>query len=73
MSDCELLAGCLFFNDKMPMETGLGSLFKRNYCQGDYSKCARYKVAKTLGREKVPTTLYPNMFDQAERLIAEGS
>ncbi|NQT26263.1 hypothetical protein HQ585_12975 [candidate division KSB1 bacterium] len=72
MADCELLSGCLFFNDKMPMETGLGALFKKNYCQGDNSKCARYIVAKKLGRDKVPTNLYPNMFDEAEKLIAQG-
>ena len=69
MSDCELLTGCLFFNDKMPMESGLGALFKKNYCQGDNSKCARYMVAKKLGREKVPTNLYPNMYDEATQLI----
>lgn len=72
MADCELLAGCLFFNDKMPMESGLGALFKKNYCQGDNSKCARFMVANTLGRAKVPTSLYPNMFDEAEQLIAAG-
>ncbi|MBN1782327.1 hypothetical protein JW948_14430 [bacterium] len=72
MADCELLAGCLFFNDKMPMETGLGALFKNNYCQGDNTTCARYMVAKKLGREKVPPSLYPNMYDEARDLIAKG-
>ena len=72
MADCELLKGCLFFNDKMPQDSGMGSIFKTRYCTGDSAKCARYMVAKQLGREKVPVTLYPNMADEAKALIAKG-
>lgn len=72
MADCKLLGGCIFFNDKMPMETGLGALFKKSYCQGDFQKCARFRVAEALGRERVPTDLYPNMFVEAETLITKG-
>jgi len=72
MANCELLKACLFFNNKMPMEKGLGAIYKKRYCQEDNSKCARYMVAKKLGREKVPTNLYPNMYDRANEIIAKG-
>jgi hypothetical protein len=72
MADCKLLAGCIFFNDKMPMDSGLGALFKKSYCQGDFMKCARFRVAEALGRERVPGNLYPNMFEEAEKLIVKG-
>lgn len=72
MADCELLKGCLFFNDKMADNAGMASLYKRKYCQGDSSRCARLKVAKALGRPRVPTDLYPNMFDRAEKIIRSG-
>lgn len=72
MVDCELLAGCLFFNDEMPMESGLGTIYKQKYCQGSNEECARYMVFKELGREKVPTNLYPNMTDRARKIISEG-
>ena len=72
MADCELLKGCLFFNDKMPMETGMGKIYKGKYCQGDNSVCARYMVAKNAGREKVPQNLYPNMIDKANQIIKNG-
>ena len=72
MADCELLKGCLFFNDKMPADSGMGSLYKRQYCLGDNSACARYRVATALGREKVPTSLFPNMFERANEIIAKG-
>jgi hypothetical protein len=72
MAECSLLKGCLFFNDKMPDTSGLGSMFKGRYCLGDNSKCARHMIVKSLGREKVPTNLYPNMLDQAQAIMARG-
>ena len=42
-----------------------------NYCQGDNLKCARYMVAKKLGKEKVPQDLYPNMVEKAKKLMLE--
>ena len=69
---CEKLQGCLFFNDKMPIDTGLGKLYKESFCEGDFASCAGFRVAQELGREKVPQTLYPNMDDEAEELIKEG-
>ncbi len=72
MAECELLGGCLFFNNKMPDTSGLGAIYKKKYCLGDNSECARYIVAKKLGRDKVPTDLYPNMKDRANEIIAKG-
>ncbi len=71
MADCELLKGCIFFNDKMPAQIGVGAIYKSHYCLGDSSKCARYQVAKTIGREHVPPNLYPNMHDRAQQLIVD--
>ena len=72
MADCEFLKECLFFNNKMPIDSALGALFKKNYCQGDSTSCARYKVGKKLGREKVPADLYPIMLERVNEIIAKG-
>ncbi|WP_418790709.1 hypothetical protein [Phosphitispora sp. TUW77] len=72
MADCECLQGCPFFNDKMPMDSGIGALYKRNYCKGDNTRCARYMVFKALGKPKVPNDLYPNNLDKATKLIEQG-
>jgi hypothetical protein len=72
MAECPLLKGCLFFNDKIPDNSGLGAMYKKKYCLSDNSQCARHMIVKSLGREKVPTTLYPNMLDQAQAIIAQG-
>jgi len=71
MSECECLAVCPFFNDKMPLlGGGLVEIYKENYCKKDKDSCARYMVRKALGKEKVPPDLYPNMRDKANQVIA---
>jgi hypothetical protein len=70
MADCECLGGCPFFNDKMKDNDGLAWIYKRRYCQGDNTKCARYMVFSKLGKPAVPANLYPNMFEQAQAILA---
>lgn len=66
---CENLKNCPFYNDRMSMEKGLGALYKRKYCEGDKTLCARYQVGSKIGKQSVPDDLYPNMFDRAEKII----
>ena len=70
MGNCECLAGCPFFNDKMKDNEGLGKIYKNNYCLTDNSKCARYMIFKKLGKPHVPADLYPNMLDRAQTIIS---
>ncbi len=72
MPDCVCLPGCPFFNDKMPDTEGMGAIYKKKYCQGEFEKCARHMVFKALGKAKVPANLYPNMVEQAKTIIAKG-
>ena len=72
MEDCELLKRCTFFNDEMETEHDFADEFKKQYCRGDKSQCARYMVYKALGREKVPSYLYPDEKDGAGRIIEKG-
>ncbi len=66
MPDCGKLGGCEFF--KKASGT-LAETMKCQYCKGDFTKCARYQVAVTVGREKVPPTLFPNMLSKAREII----
>ena len=70
MADCECLAGCVFFNDKMKNMPTMANQYKEKYCRGDNSKCARFMVFKALGRENVPTTLFPNQVDAAQKILS---
>ncbi len=72
MAECELLKGCIFFNDKMKDSDALAEMYKRRFCLGDNTECARYTVFKALGRENIPADLFPNMFERAKKILAEN-
>lgn len=69
---CAKLQGCPIYNDRMPMEHGIGSIFKKKYCNSNYHLCARYKIIREAGESFVPANLYPNMLDIAETIIASA-
>ena len=71
MALCEKLQKCPFYQGKMNMDSGIGAMYKKKYCEGDKSTCARYIVATQLGAEYVTNSLYPNMNDAANKLLAE--
>lgn len=70
MPECECLKNCPYFESGPASEiSAVGKMRREEYCQGDYSKCARYMVFKALGREKVPRDLLPFQVSRAEELI----
>lgn len=71
MAVCEKLEKCPFYQGKMDINKGVGAMYKKTYCEGDKTKCARYIVATQLGAEHVTNSLYPNMNDAANKLLAE--
>jgi hypothetical protein len=71
MAECECLKGCPFFNDKMKMDEGMGLIYKKKYCLGDNSDCARYMIFKALGPGIATNDIFPNNKDKALKLIAE--
>jgi hypothetical protein len=48
---------------------GMARIYKRRYCQGDNTECARFVVFSALGKEQVPADLYPNMRERAQAII----
>ncbi len=72
MPICKSVSACPFFNDKMERMPAMSAMYKRNYCEIDNAKCARFVVAKALGKPKVPIDLFPHQLDRARALIAAG-
>jgi hypothetical protein len=70
MADCELLQGCIFFNDRMAKMPATAEMMKAKYCRGDNTKCARFLVFEKLGRLAVPADLPPNDVGRAEAILA---
>lgn len=71
MATCEKLPKCPFYQGQMSMESGLGSIYKKKYCEGNKLLCARYMIATTLGPDYVTNNIYPNMTEQAQKIIAQ--
>ncbi|HMM05661.1 MAG TPA: hypothetical protein PKD52_03200 [Clostridiales bacterium] len=70
---CEKLAACPFYNEKMPIDSGLGAMYRKKYCENDRESCARFMVSSAVGKDYVTNSLYPNMVEQAKQIIAEQS
>ncbi len=73
MADCELLKGCLFFNDRMAKTPAVADMMKNAYCRGDNGRCARYMVFRKLGQPAVPPDLPPNDVGRAVKIISGES
>jgi hypothetical protein len=71
-TDCELIQGCIFFNNKMQNMPATAELLKKRYCKGAFSTCARHMVFKAMGRPRVPPDLFPQQTEIAEDLIRKG-
>lgn len=69
MSDCECIAKCPFFNDKMPNMPLTIKIYKQKYCRDNNSNCARYIIFKALGKEKVPEDLYPTHITRIQEIL----
>lgn len=72
MATCEKLAKCPFYQGQMKMDSGIGAMYKKKYCEGDKTICARYMIATTVGPEFVTTSIFPNMTDQAKKIISQN-
>jgi hypothetical protein len=57
----------------MENKPALASIYKKNYCEGNYAECARWKIATTVGKPAVPADLFPNQHDRAEQILKERS
>lgn len=72
MADCELIQGCIFFNNKMQGMPATAELLKNRYCKGAFTTCARHMVFKAMGRPSVPPDLFPQQTEIAEEIIKAG-
>jgi hypothetical protein len=73
---CEKIPKCPFFNEKMTHAPENTRALKNAFCLGDKTKCARYRIATTLGPTNVPPELFPDEVQWADEIIqavqAEG-
>jgi len=74
MPDCQFLAKCPFFNaEEVVQRRHLTAYLKETYCRGDFTRCCRYQIATTIGREHVPTLMMPDQTRWAEEILKNHS
>ena len=71
MAECEFIDACPFFKGELSGKEVDIEKFKNDYCRTNSLHCARYIVAITLGKEKMPPDLYPHEKQRAYKVIAE--
>jgi hypothetical protein len=71
MADCPNRVNCSFFDGRMKGLDGLADLYRLQYCRSEFARCARYRVAQSLGKSAVPGDLYPPQGYRVEELLAE--
>lgn len=60
MAQCDLISGCIFFNDKMTDMPAISERYKEKYCRNGFQSCARFQIYSEFGRGQVPANLFPN-------------
>jgi len=70
--DCEFLDGCPFFKGAMADMPEHAELFKTLYCRGNYRMCAIHMLLKAVGKKGVPSGLFPNQVEAANRVLSEA-
>lgn len=69
---CEKFEKCPFYQEKMPCDAGIGAMYRKRYCEGDKTQCARYIVSTKCGPQFVTNSLYPNMHAKAEEILKQN-
>ena len=67
MAECERLATCPFFSNRMANMPRVADLMKQTFCHGNSSHCARYQVASA--GVTVPSDLYPQDTERARDIL----
>ena len=70
MTNCEKIAECMFFNDKLTNMPAVADIIRKSFCHGDYTRCARYMVTEVFGIESIPSDLFPGNSVRAKIILA---
>lgn len=82
MNKCRRMENCSFFNIKMKDMPVTAKYFIENYCEGNYSKCARKYLFAYLDRKdivlddktekiiaRLSDTLYPDQLEKVKKAL----
>jgi len=71
MKICENIEQCIFFNNRMSNMPTMAEIYKKQFCKGEFSECARYILLNEFTSEDVPGDLFPIQKERAEKIKAK--
>jgi hypothetical protein len=63
---CEMSGQC-----PVPGDQGVSAIFKKRYCDNNWTQCARYRLHSHEHSVRIPDWLLPNMADEAQSLLEQ--
>lgn len=65
-TSCEMSGQC-----PIPGDQGVNAIFKKRYCDNNWTQCARYSLHNHEQTVRIPTWLLPNMAEEAQSLLEQ--
>jgi len=71
MDTCEFQSSCAFYNELKEEKPTVLKYLMDEYCNNNYSECARYLVSKLHGPSHVSRDLFPEDMQEACKILDE--
>ena len=72
MPSCPFIASCPLFLRTLAGQPTVAGVYRKLYCEGAVTACARLLVRQNLGEAHVPPGLFPYETGRARALIRRG-
>ncbi len=70
---CKHIGHCELARDETGYSPEFARIIRTRWCRASYTDCARYHVARALGREAVPVDFFPSEMERVASFIASAS
>ncbi len=71
MATCPIRQECIYYTGAMQALPSDRESVRGRFCHSEFEQCARYRVYEAAD-QAVPEDLYPDMQEQADKMISQG-
>jgi len=71
MGTCELRSACFFYSNLIKTRPRTLEYIKADFCESNYTGCARYMISRAHGSHKVPDYIFPDDIQEACKFLDE--
>lgn len=69
MAVCEFKRECVVFSEVLDRMPHTAMRYREHYCSASPHECARFRLARALGSDRVPASLLPNQDSVAQNIL----